>query len=91
MCASGSFAPQGWVLDQRGRRIQRGVDGQHRRQLFVIDANQRGGRFRGIFGFGGDRGHRLTEELRLTHREHWPIARTSGRTAARAAAGRPRS
>ena len=64
---------QGWVLDQWGRRIQRGVDAQHRRQLFMIDANQCGGRFRGIFGFGGDRGHRLTEELRLTHREHWSI------------------
>ena len=63
----------GWVLDQRSRGIERGVNAQHGRQLFVIDANQRGGRFRGIFGIGGDRGDRLAEELRLAHREHWPI------------------
>ncbi len=39
----------------------------------MIDANQRGGGFRSIFGFGGHRGDRLAEELRLADREHWSI------------------
>ena len=39
--ASGPGLRERRILDERRRGIERRVDGQHRRQLFVVDANQR--------------------------------------------------
>ena len=58
------------VLDQRGRRVQRLRDGQHRGQLLGRDAHEGDRLVGGLLGVGGDGGHRLAVELRLADGQH---------------------
>ena len=86
----------GWVGLSDGswtsgeRRIERLLDGEHRRQLLVVDADEPRGLFGGVLRFGRDGRDRFAEELRLADGQHRTVRerRTVARHRLRQVGGR---
>ena len=60
-------------LHERSMCVERRCDRQHRGQFLDIDANERRGVSRGVFGVCDDHRHWLAGKLRLVCREHRAI------------------